>query len=184
MFIIKNNYYLYIENIKDFDVSSQKNNKKINIILRNIKNNRISEIKKFRQKCKNKNIKLYIANSAKIAKLCNADGLYISAYNKKKYYINIPQIGSAHNLKEFKEKIFQNCSIIIFSRLFETKYRYKKKHLGIIKFNLIKNNICRNLIPLGGINAKNLLKLNMINSDGFAFLSAVKKKPTISSRLF
>ena len=184
MVIIKKNYYLYIENIKDLNLDKLINNKKINIILRNIKNNKLAEIKKYRQKCKNKNINFYIANSAKFANLCNADGLYISAYNKKKYYINIPKIGSVHNLKEINEKIFQNCSTIIFSRLFKTQYDYKKTNLGVVRFNLISISIGKNLVPLGGINNKNLLKLNMVKSDSFACLSALKKKPAISNRLF
>jgi hypothetical protein len=56
--------------------------------------------------------------------------------------------------------------------------------MNIIKFNLIKKNYLINLIPLGGINSSNLLKLNLINADGFALLSEVKKKPAITSRLF
>ena len=184
MVIIKNNYYLYIENIKDLNLDKLLNNKKIIIILRNIKNNTLPEIKKYRQKCKNKNIKFYIANSEKIAQLCNADGLYISAYNKKKYYTNIPKIGAAHNLKEINEKIFQDCSVIIFSRLFKTHYQYKKNYLGIVKFNLISKSISRNLVPLGGIDNQNLLRLNLVRSDSFACLSALKKKPAISNRLF
>jgi hypothetical protein len=40
------------------------------------------------------------------------------------------------------------------------------------------------LIPLGGIRHSNLLRLNNLNANGFAILSELKKKPTISSRLF
>ena len=184
MIIIKKNYYLFIENFKSLNLEKFKNNKKINIILRNTKNNNLAEIIKFRQKCKSKRIKFYIANNIKIANLCRADGLYISAYNKKKYYINITKIGSAHNLKEINEKIYQDCEVIIFSRLFQTQYLHKKDWLGVLKFNFFTKTINKKLIPLGGINNQNLLKLNLINCDGFAILSAVKKKPTISSRLF
>ena len=184
MIIIKKKYYLYIENIKDLNIESFKNNKKINIILRNIKNNKINEIIKFRRKCKNKQIKFYIANNLKALNASNADGLYISAYNKKKYFANINKIGSAHNLKEINEKIQQGCKEIIFSRLFKTNYINKKGFLGVVKFNLLKRTFNKNIYPLGGINNQNLLKLNMINSDGFAVLSAVKKKPAISNRLF
>jgi thiamine monophosphate synthase len=184
MVIIKKNYYLYIENIEDLNLDKVASNKKIIIILRNNENNKLPEIKKYRLKCKRKKIKFYIANNAKIAKSCEADGLYISAYNKKKYYINIPKIGSAHNLKEINEKIYQKCEVIIFSRLFKTQYLFKKDYLGVVKFNLIVKNIGKKLIPLGGINNQNLLKLNIVKSDGFACLSAVKKKPAISSRLF
>ena len=184
MIIIKNNYYLYIENIKDLNLDTLKNNIKINIILRNVTTNSISEIIKYRKKCKQKRIKFYIANNLNIAKACNADGLYISAYNKKRYYINIPKIGSAHNLLEINKKIKQGCKNIIFSRLFKTNYKNKKNFLGIVKFNLLSITLNKNLIPLGGINNENLLKLNLISSSGFAFLSGVKKKPAISSRLF
>jgi len=184
MFIIKKNYYLYINNLNDLKFGNLKSNKKINIILRYFKNNKISEVIKFRQKCKQKKTKLYIANNLEIANKCNADGLYISAFNKKIYYSNISKIGSAHNLKEVNEKKFQGCKHIIFSRLFKTSYKNKKNFLGVVKFNLIKLNINKKIYPLGGINDKNLLKLNMINSDGFALMSAVKKKPAIYSRLF
>ena len=184
MIIIKNNYYIYIENVKDLNLDDLRANKKINIILRNFKTNTIHQILKYRKKCKEKKFKFYIANNFNIAKICKADGLYISSYNKKKYYINIPKIGSAHNLKEVSEKTIQGCKNIIFSRLFKTNYANKKSFLGIVKFNLIKINFKKNLIPLGGISSYNLLKLNMVNSSGFALLSEIKKKPAISNRLF
>ena len=184
MIIIKKKYYLFIENIKDLEIDLLKINKKINVILRNIKNNETSEIIKFRKKCNNKKIKFYIANDFRVANACNADGLYISAYNKKRYFANINKIGSAHNIKEINEKIQQGCKEIIFSRLFKTNYINKKGFLGVVKFNLLKQTFNKNIYPLGGINNKNLLKLNMINSDGLAILSAIKKKPTIASRLF
>jgi len=184
MIIIKKKYYLYIENITELNIDLLKTSKKINVILKSIKNNEINEIIKFRKKCNNKKIKFYIANDLRFVNKCNADGLYISAYNKKKYFANINKIGSAHNLKEINEKIRQGCKEIIFSRLFKTNYINKKGFLGVVKFNLLKQTFNKNIYPLGGINNKNLLKLNIINSDGFAILSAVKKKPAISSRLF
>ena len=184
MIIIKKKYYLYIENIEDLNIDLFKPNKKINIILRNIKNNEINEVIKFRKKCKIKQIKFYIANNFKLVNECKADGLYISAYNKKKYFAHINKIGSAHNIQEVNKKIQQGCKEIIISRLFKTNYINKKSFLGVVKFNLLKRTLNKNVYPLGGINNKNLLKLNMINSEGFAFLSALKKKPAIISRLF
>ena len=183
MVIIKKNYYLYIENVKDLNIESLRTNKKINIILRN-SNNNITEIIKYRKSCTKKKIKFYVANYLNIALACKADGLYISSYNKKKYYTSIDKIGSAHNIKEINEKIMQGCKSIIFSRLFKTNYAYKKSFFGIVKFNMFRNNIKKNIYPLGGINETNLLKLNMVNSEGFAVLSAIKKKPAISNRLF
>ena len=56
--------------------------------------------------------------------------------------------------------------------------------LGVIKFNnYLKIN--KNLIPLGGINLKNLNNLNLIKCNGFALMSEIKKKPAnIINRLF
>ena len=184
MVIIKKNYYLYIENIKDLNIDLLKKKNKFSVILRNFKNNKIKEIIKFRKKCKNNKIKFYIANNLKIVNACHADGLYISAHNKKKYFTNIIKIGAAHNIKEINEKIKQGCKEIIFSRLFKTNYTKKKSFLGVVKFNLLKHTCNKNIYPLGGINNENLLKLNMVKSSGFAFLSGIKKKPVISNRLF
>jgi len=184
MVIIKNNYYLYIDNLDDLNFNILKPNKKINIIYRNSKNHDIQKIIKLRKKCKIKKFKFYVANNNILAHKIKADGLYISAYNKKKYYTKLPKIGSAHDLREINQKKKQNCKTIFFSRLFKTKYINKKNYLGVIKFNLLNLNINTNLIPLGGIKYQNLLKLNMVRCKGFAFLSAIKKKPVISNRLF
>ena len=68
MFIIKNNYYLYIENTESIDLNYIKKNKKISIIYRN---NRKAEdlvnLNKFRRECKIKRFKFYIANNLKLA---------------------------------------------------------------------------------------------------------------------
>tara|TARA_B110000971_G_scaffold221488_1_gene268839 strand:+ start:1598 stop:2158 length:561 start_codon:yes stop_codon:yes gene_type:complete len=186
MVIIKNNYYLYIQNTASINLDYLRNNKKITIIYRNNENvEQYTKIYAFRKKCKVKNFKFYIANNYELAKSCNADGLYLSAYNKKIYPLyGSSLIGSAHNFKEIHEKIKQGCKTVVLSRLFETSYKHKKKYLGVIKFNLIKKNYLINLVPLGGIRSNNLLKLNLVKSEGLCLLSEIKKKPTISSRLF
>ena len=122
--------------------------------------------------------------------ILKADGLYISAnnnnlklnrYKKTKYKI----IGSAHNLKELNIKVLQGCKYLIFSRLFITNYKEKKGNLGIVKFNLFRLSRKEDLVPLGGIKLSNLNKLSIVNSNSFALMSEIKKKPTkIFSRLF
>ena len=184
MFIIKNYYYLYIENLEDINIQAIKSNKKINIIYRQLQYSNINNLIQFKKRCQQKRIKFFIANNLNIAKKINADGLYISAHNKKKYFSNILKIGSAHNLKEVNEKINQNCQQIIFSRLFKTNYPQKKDFLGVVKFNLLSINLKKNIVPLGGINHNNLIKLNIVKSSACAFFSSVKKKPAITSRLF
>ncbi len=186
MFIIKNNYYLYIENTKSINLDLIRNNIKISIIYRN--NTILESYEKlniFRKKCRIKKFKFYIANNFKLAKYLKADGLYLSSYNKQiysKYGYNL--IGSAHTYRELYEKKKQGCNTIILSRLFKTNYENKKSYLGIIKFNLIQKSSLMNLIPLGGINSKNLLKLNLVKSKGLCLMSELKKKPAISNRLF
>ena len=184
MFIIKKNYYFYIDNTKSIDLNLIKRNSKIIIIYRNnLINESTKQLLKFRKKCKRLKISFYVANNLKLTKKIQADGLYISSYNKKNFK-NINVIGSAHNSKEIIQKIKQGCSAIIFSRLFKTNYKKKNTFYGIVKFNLIAQKHKINLIPLGGITSLNLLRLNLVKSFGLASLSAIKKKPAISNRLF
>jgi thiamine monophosphate synthase len=186
MFIIKNNYYLYIENTMSINLDRFRKNKKIIIIYRNNGNlENYNKIVVFRKKCRIKKFKFYIANDVKLARFCKADGLYLSSYNKiiySKRFNNL--IGSAHNFKEIYEKIKQGCTSIVVSRLFKTSYKNKNDYLDVVKFNLIRRNCLINLIPLGGITSNNLLRLNLVKSEGLCLLSEIKKKPAISNRLF
>jgi thiamine-phosphate pyrophosphorylase len=126
MFIIKKNYYLYIDNTKSINLDLLKRPKKYIIIYRNsFLNEDIKKIIYFREKCGQKKIKFFIANYYSLAKKCKADGLYLSSYNKKIYH-NIDVIGSAHNYKQINQKIKQKCKNIILSPLFNTDYKNKK----------------------------------------------------------
>ena len=114
-------------------------------------------------------------------------GLYISAFNKSFKQLNLMKLnkkilGSAHNFKEISEKRKQGCSYIILSKLFSVDYAPSEKFYGVVRFNLIGNQ--KNLIPLGGIKLINLNKTKLLNSEGIAIMSEIKKKPAISSRLF
>ena len=184
MFILKNNYFLYIDNTQSINLKILKKPEKFNIIYRNnyLKKN-LKKIISLRKACKTKKIKFYVANNYILAKKIKADGIYISAYNKK-IYNKIDTIGSAHSYKEINQKIKQSCKTILLSRLFKTNYKNKKNFFGLVKFNLIIKNFNTKIVPLGGINSDNLLKMNLVNSDGFAIMSGIKKKPAIASRLF
>ena len=190
MFIIKNKYFLIIENIKDFNLKNIKKRNKFFIIYRNKnKIDKLSDLTSFRKQCKSKGIKFYIANDIKLAILLNTDGIYLSAFNKDLKFLNYKKnkfeiIGSAHTFKEITAKIKQGCTSILFSKLFLVDYDKKSPFLGVIKFNSFSK-ISRNLIPLGSIKKNNLNKLNNVFSEGFALLSEVKKKPAkIINRLF
>ena len=187
MFAFKNSYYLYIENTKILNLNLIKKRGKFSIIYRDRGNqNSISEVKSFRDKCKCKSIKFFVANDFQLFKKIRADGLYLSSYNNSLKVLNykILKIGSAHNIKEIKTKLTQGCEKIVFSRLFKTDYERKKTYLGLVRFNLITYLYSKELVPLGGIRLQNLNKQLKINSDSFVLMSEIKKKPAIISRLF
>tara|TARA_B100000941_G_scaffold289361_1_gene268190 strand:+ start:1433 stop:2005 length:573 start_codon:yes stop_codon:yes gene_type:complete len=190
MFALKKNYFLIIENIKDISLENIKIRNKFSIIYRNQKiiENK-SDLLNFRKKCKLKAIKFFVANDIDLASFLNADGLYLSAFNKSLRSLSLKKstfqiIGSAHNLREITMKIRQGCKLILLSKLFLVSYDKNSTYLGLVKFNnFLKFN--KNLVPLGGINIKNLNNLKNINSAGFALMSEIKKKPAkIISRLF
>ena len=189
MFIVKKKYFLIIENTKDLNLKNTKINKKIIIIYRNKnKSEETEEIIRFRRYCKTKRFKFYVANDYELAFKLKSDGIYISAYNKDLKYLNYKNskfdiIGSAHNIKEINEKIKQNCTYIILSRLFLVDYKKELKYLGLNKFNQYSL-IFKNLLPLGGIKLSNLNKIKLVNSNYICLLSEIKKKPAIISRLF
>tara|TARA_A100001011_G_scaffold307794_1_gene323195 strand:- start:157 stop:732 length:576 start_codon:yes stop_codon:yes gene_type:complete len=191
MLLFKKKYYLFVENTRDFNLNLIKIRGKFHIIYRNIKSKeKIDTLRIYRNNCKKNGINFYIANDTNLLSKVNADGLYISAYNKN-LLLNayskkgFKVIGAAHNQKEIDIKVKQGCDVIIFSRLFKTLNKNKKGYLGVQKFNIISLRSRAQLVPLGGININNLSKLNTILSESFACLSAVKKKPTkIISRLF
>ena len=190
MFIIKNKYFLIIENIKDIDLKNIKKRNKFFIIYRNKeKVVKFSDLLSFRRACKAKAVKFYVANDIKLAISLNTDGLYLSSFNKKLNFLyfkkkNFEIIGSAHNFKEITLKVKQGCNSVLFSKLFLVDYNKNATYLGVVKFNSFSK-ISKKLIPLGGIKKNNLNKLNNVSSDGFAILSEVKKKPAnIINRLF
>ena len=189
MFILKKKYFLIIESIKDLDLKNIKKHNKFNIIYRNKKKGEnIADLIIFRKSCKLKSIEFYVANNINLAVKLSSDGIYLSSHNKSLKSLsrkkrNFKIIGSAHSNKEIFMKTQQGCEKIIFSKLFQVDYDKKASFLGLIKFNnFLRNN--KKLIPLGGINSSNLNKLRIIMSEGFALKSEIKKKPTISGRLF
>ncbi|MDC0530191.1 thiamine phosphate synthase [Pelagibacteraceae bacterium] len=190
MFAFKKKYFLIIENIKDINLRKIKMYNKFIIIYRNkgLTEN-IDNLIKFRKTCKLKRIRFYIANDLKLATITNADGIYLSAFNKTFKSLNLRKknfniIGSAHNVKEIELKKKQGCKFILLSKLFLVDYDKKASFLGAIKFNNYLRYISNKLVPLGGIKTSNLNYLKNINCSAFAILSEIKKKPTITSRLF
>ena len=124
--------------------------------------------------CKKNQRNFYISNDIKLAREMNANGVYISSTNKnlnlktvrlkKKFKV----LGSAHNLKEIKIKELQKIEEIFLSPLFKDK---KNGRLDIHKYIKLRRLTKMKDISLGGINNKNLKRLNMIKPFGFAGIS-------------
>ena len=101
------------------------------------------------------------------------------SFNKRLTYKNLSLvkkfrfIGSAHNISEIKIKEKQNCDEIFISPIFKTDKH--KNYLDTIKFNLQTLEIKKDIIALGGINSKNLKKINLTKSKGIASISWIKK---------
>ena len=191
MFVFKKKYFLIIENINDINLSDIKRNNKFSIIYRNNKNIiNFKDLLNYRKKCRLKLVKFFVANDLKLAIKLKADGIYLSSKNNDFKPLNIKKIdfdiiGSAHNFKEINLKNKQNCKYILLSKLFTVDYDKDSPIIGLIKFNKYTQYSKSKLIPLGGIKLSNLSKLKLINSEGFAVLSEIKKKPVkIINRLF
>ena len=130
----------------------------------------ILEIKNY---CKKRKKKFYISNNVKLAIKLNLDGVYIPSFNKNfkhlaySYKKNFKIIGSAHNIKEIRNKEIQKVEKVFISSLFKKN----KNYLGINKFNLFSKLTKKKVIALGGISAKNLKKLRLLKLSGFAGIS-------------
>ena len=191
MFINKNKYYIYIENLRSINLDLIKKKSKFILIYRNnLKKENADKIISFVKLCKKKYIKFFVANDVSLALKVGANGVYLSSYNKallkknKEVGRKFEIIGSAHNFKEISIKRRQGCKKVILSRLFKTDYKNKKSFYGTTKFNLLTKNYDNDFVALGGIRSNNLMKLKMLNCEGVALLSEVKKKPAIIRRLF
>ena len=177
---------VHINNFKKYYFISEFNhthlinlNKNISFIWRN-KDKEISykTLIKLRDFCKKNQRSFYISNDFKLAGRIDADGVYISSTNqdlnlrpmglKKKFKV----LGSAHNLREIKIKELQNIEEIFLSPLFKEK---TNKQLNIYKYLKLRGITKMRDISLGGINKKNVKKLNMIKPFGFAGISFFEK---------
>ena len=161
----------------------------LGIIYRNYhSSNREKELSKISKACKKKRYKLFVSNSIKLMLKVKADGLYIPSFNKREKFLNNENrkfiiLGSAHNQKEIHEKIQQKCKIIFISPIFFVKKA--NTYLDIHKFNFLCKSKGINFFALGGINKKNIKKLNVLfNAKGFGSISYFKKKPAFKRPVF
>ena len=148
------------------------------IIYRNYSSKKIDEklILKIKNYCKKKGIKLYLANNIQIAIKLDLDGAYIPSFNKNTKHLSYSLkkkfkiIGSAHNIKEIKNKELQKVEKIFLSSIFKKN----KNYLGVNKFRIIKNLTKKKIVALGGISRQNLKMLKLVNNPDIAGISFFK----------
>ena len=158
------------------------------VIYRNYKaKKRENELIKIAKACKKNRNHLFVSNDIKLAMKVKAEGVYIPAFNKTKVFAylekkNIKIIGSAHNQKEIKKKVSQNCSAIFLSPIFYMKK--SKNFLDVHKFNYLASYNNTIIFALGGISETNIHKLKLLNIEGFGGIRLFKKKPAFKRPVF
>ena len=136
--------YYFISSYNKANIIKQ--SKETAIIYRNYKDKiNKKEILKIKTLCKEKKIKFLISNEPKIAIKLNLDGLYIPSFNsgfehlKYKYKQKFLILGSAHNLKEIRNKEIQKVQLIFLSSLFKKNRNFKIR----IKISCSRWDCCR-----------------------------------------
>ena len=170
--------YYFIDKFNSEEIESL--DKKISIIYRvyNQKYDQktIGDIKKL---CDKQKRKFFISNNLKLAKIFNLSGVYIPSFNKLDNFKNITTkkqfeiLGSAHNLIQLKHKEKQGCNEVFIAPIFKTGK--SSFFLDTVRFNLISRSTKKSLIALGGINYLNIKKLKLVNCEGLASISWIKK---------
>ena len=106
------------------------------------------------------------------------NGVYLPSFNKSYQHLlysfkkNFEVIGSAHSIKEIKNKEFQKAKVIFLSSIFKKN----KNYLGLNKFKIIEKYSKSKIVALGGISQKNIKLLNLTEASGFAGISFFQKK--------
>ncbi len=169
---LKTKYYF----INKFDTNIiARQDKYTNIIYRNYAKKKVDEllILKLKKFCRKKNKKFFLCNNIKLAIKLDLDGVYLPSFNKSFHHLayslkkKFEIIGSAHNLKEIKNKELQNVKKIFLSSLFKKN----KNYLGINKFKLLSNLTKKNIVILGGVSKKNIKLIRLLNNFEFAGIS-------------
>ena len=138
MHYYKNNKYYFINKFDTNNIDKQ--DKSTIIIYRNYSEKKIDKllILKIKNYCKKKKIKFYLSNNIKLAINLSLDGAYIPSFNKDfnhlsfSYKKNFKIVGSAHNLKEIRNKEIQKVEKIFLSSLFNKYMNYLESNLNLL----------------------------------------------------
>ena len=168
----KNKYYF----INKLDTKYlNKQNKNTVIIYRNYQSKKIDKqvILKIKNFCKKKGQKFFLSNNIKLAINLDLDGAYIPSFNTSLGHLsyslkkNFKIIGSAHNIKQIRNKELQNVSKIFLSSIF----KLNKNFLGINRFKLTSKLTKKDIVVLGGVTKKNIKLIKLVDCKEFAGIS-------------
>ena len=76
-------------------------------------------------------------------------------------------MGSAHNIKEIRQKEKQKVKFIFISSIFKKN----KNYLGLYRFRILSKLTKKRIVALGGISKLNEKKINLLNCFGFSGIS-------------
>ena len=179
MYLRKIEYYCFIKEYRDLNLTLISKIKNIKIIYSYNSESNLKDLLSLEKLCIRNKIKLYISNYERDLNFLKIHGVHISSDKKlrphnlkKKFEI----IGTAHNQLEYSRKKEQGCNKIFLSPLFRTKKYSNNKILGISKFNLISKNWDIKVLALGGINSENIKLLKNLKVLGFGGISFFNKK--------
>ena len=170
------NKYYFINTLDTNDLLKQ--DKETTIIYRNYNSSKvnINKLIKLKSFLKKKGNKLFIANNFKLALKLRLDGVYIPSFNKSfnhlaySTFLKFHIVGSAHTLKEIRNKELQKVQSIFISSLFKKN----KNYLGINKFKILIKYSKKDIVGLGGISKKNIRKISLANISSVAGISYFK----------
>jgi len=176
-------YYIFVSELNETIKKNLLKISKPNIILnfKILEESSLTLAKNIIKFCKTHQIPFYILNDVKIAKQLNANGIYVSANNKKIGLslfsgIKFELVGSAHNQLEYFIKQKQNCKTIMLSPIFYNNKYSQNQILNPIKFNLMSLNWKTEICALGGITNENIKKIKITKTRSVGIKSWIYKK--------
>ena len=168
--------YYFINKISEITISIISEFKNIYLIYLNNNNTLLNlldltNIKKF---CNKNNIKFYVTDNIRLAIKIGANGIYLTKdYNRMLHNFNYKKeftiLGSVHNQLEYFKKNNQKCEKFFLSPIFYNKKYSINRILGVLKFKLISKDWKNDVIPLAGINHKNVKRSALVNGKYIAF---------------
>ena len=164
--------FYFINTFEKNNIDNLDNN--TGLIYRNYKKRlNLLEIIKIKNYCKKNKIKIFLSNNFRVALRLGLDGVYLPSFNKDFKHLNynlkstFTILGSAHNIKEIRNKEKQQVSVIFISSVFKKN----KNYLGIYNFIKLKKLTNKKVIALGGISKSNVNIIKLLNCSGFAGIS-------------